>query len=183
MSDYPKMMEQLREIRGFINTECIEGYPAYAAPIHDKNELVGMILLMYSDNRQMNMEFSNKFNIISDLICDALIRAMEFEQMSNYYVEDTQILMANKFKEILAVKEQMQEKQYLDYVLLHLHRGDMTLKELSDRVCRMVRNNDVLGMGEQGEVYLLLSQTKRKDLAIISERMEKNHITFELVKG
>lgn len=183
MSDYPNMMLKLRELQGFVNTECLENYPAYAAPIHRDGELMGMILLMNTSNRQMNMEFSNKFNIISDLICDALVRAMGFEQVSDNWVPETQILKVEKFKEVLAVKSQMQEKQYSDYVLLRLKKGEFTLKDLSDRVCRLVRNNDVLGMGEDGEVYLLLSQTKRADLAIVEERMKKNDITFEIVKG
>lgn len=183
MSEYPNMMLYLRDLQGFVNTECIESYPAYAAPIHKDGELLGMILLMNTSNRQMNMEFANKFNIISDLICDALVRAMGYEQVSDNCVEDTQILKAEKFKDILAVKAQMKEKQYLDYVLLRIKKGEGSLKELSDRVCRLVRNNDVLGMGEDGEVYLLLSQTKREDLAIIEERMKKNDITFEVVKG
>ena len=54
---------------------------------------------------------------------------------------------------------------------------------MSDRVCRLVRNNDVLGIGEDGEVYLLLSQTKQSDLAIIEERMKKNNVTFKVMKG
>lgn len=183
MSDYPNMMIFLRDLQGFVNTECLEGYPAYAAPIHKDGELMGMILLMNSTNRQMNMEFANKFNIISDLICDALIRAMGFEQVSDNCVENTQILKTEKFKEVLAVKAQMQEKQYLDYVLLRLKKGESSVKDLSDRVCRLVRNNDVLGMGEDGEVYLLLSQTKHEDLAIIGERMKKNDVIFDVVKG
>lgn len=183
MSDYPNMMVFLRNLQGFVNTECLEGYPAYAAPIHKDGELMGMILLMNSSNRQMNMEFANKFNIISDLICNALIRAMGFEQVSDNCVENTQILKTEKFKELVAVKEQMREKQYLDYVLLQLKQDGGGIKMLSDKVCRLVRNNDVLGMGEDGEVYLLLSQTKETDLAIIEERMKKNGVRFEVVKG
>lgn len=183
MSDYPEMMVHLREHKGFVNTACLENYPAYAAPIHKDGELMGMILLMNSTNRQMNMEFSNKFSIISDLICDALVRAMEFEQVSKHYIEGTQILVKEKFKEILVIKEQMRGKQYLDYIMLRVHKAGMSPKELSDRVCRLVRNNDVLGMGEDGHVYLILSQTKSEDLAIIEERMHKNGITFKVMKG
>ena len=183
MSDYPKMMERLREKHGFVNIECLENYPAYAAPIHKDGKLLGMILLMNGSNRQMNMEFSNKFNIISDLICDALVRAMEFEKMSRNYLEDTQILTADKFKDILIVKEQMRGKRYLDYIMLRIYRDGAGLKEISDKVCRLVRNNDVLGMGEDGEIYLILSQTKSSDLAIIEERMHKNGISFKVMKG
>ncbi len=184
MSDYPKMIEALKEKKGFVNKECLENYPAYATPIFHNEEMQGMILLMNSTDHQMNTEFSNKFSIISDLICDALIRAMEFEQFSNNYVEGTQILQAEQFKEILSVKAHMQEKSYMDYVLLKVKRsaGD-SLKFISERISGLVRNNDVIGMGEDGEVYLLLNQTKREDLDGITARMKKQDVTFEVVKG
>ncbi len=183
MSDYPEMMKCLREKRGFVNTACLPDYPSYGAAIHKNDELTGMILLMNCTNQQMNTEFANKFNIISDLISNALIRAMEFEQYSDSYIEGTQILQVNKFKEILAIKEQMQEKQYMSYLLLRILPNGMELPELSERVCRLVRNNDIVGMGEDKQIYLLLSQTRREDLTIIEERMKKNGIMLEVVKG
>lgn len=183
ISDYPQVLEALRARQGFVNTDCYENYPAYAAPIHRDGELLGMILLMNSTDRQMNMEFANKFNIISDLISDSLIRALEFDNLSDHYVKGTQILQTEKYKEVLAVKEQMQEKQYLDYILLRIIRNGMEIEELSNQVGRLVRNNDVLGLGEDGEVYLLLSQTRKDDLKVIEERMKKNDVLFEVVKG
>lgn len=180
MSDYPNLEKQLHEGDSFVNTDCLKGYPAYAAPIHEGEKLRGMIVLMNGGDRQMNMEFLNKFNIISDLISDSLIRAMEFERLSGKYVKDTQILMTDRFREVCMVKEQMREKQYLDYVLLRLQRNGLNLKELSDRICRLVRNQDVLGMNEKSEIFLLLSQAGQKDLEVIGERLKRNGITFEI---
>jgi hypothetical protein len=182
MSSFPKMMECLNENRNFINTNCLDKYPAYAAPIQRDGRLLGIIVLMSADERQMNMEFSNKFNIISELISNSLIRAMEFENLENVYVEGTQILKEDKFNEVLAVKKQMKEKQYLDYVLLKVLHVD-ELIELSGRISGLIRNNDCMGSGPNGELYILLSQTRRDDLEVIGERMEKNGISFEVVKG
>lgn len=181
MSDYPFLEKQLYEGKSFVNTDCLEGYPAYAAPIHDKEKRMGMILLMNSGDHRMNMEFMNKFNIISDLISDSLIRAMEFERLSGKYVQDTQILIPDRFREVCMVKEQMREKQYQDYVLLRLHCDGLGLKELSDHVCRLVRSSDILGKNEKKEIFLLLSQAKKTDLEGIGERLRRNGITFENV--
>ncbi len=179
MSDYPILEKQLYEGDSFVNTDCLKGYPAYAAPIHEGEKLMGMILLMNSGDHRMNMEFLNKFNIISDLISDSLIRAMEFECLSGKYVQDTQILTADRFREVCRVKEQMREKQYQEYVLLRLHCDGMELKELSDRVCRLVRSRDILGVDEKNDVFLLLNQAEQKDLEGIGERLKRNGITFE----
>lgn len=182
ITDYPLLLKELYANGTFINRDALEGYPAYATPVFSGKELVGMIILMHADYTQMNMEFSNKFRIMTDLIRDSLIRAREYDERSKTTLEDTQILAVDKFKEILAVKQQMRQKQYLDYILLKVKREGQNLKELSDKIAGMVRNNDVLGLREDGELYLLLSQTKRADFDIVEKRMKKRQILFELVE-
>lgn len=182
ITDYPLLLASLRENATFVNREALPDYPAYGTPVFRGEELVGMILLMHADYRQMNMEFSNKFRIVSDLIRDSLIRAREYYDRNGEMLKDTRILEVEQFKELLAVKRQMREKQYLDYVLLRIQSGGRSFKELSDSISGMVRNNDVLGLGEDGSLYLLLSQTKKEDLAIVAERMQKKEISFELVE-
>lgn len=182
ITDYPLLLKELRANSTFINRDALEGYPAYATPVFSGKELVGMILLMHADYTQMNMEFSNKFRIMTDLIRDSLIRAREYDERSETTLENTQILAVDKFKEILSVKQQMRQKQYLDYILLKVRREGQNLKELSDKIAGMVRNNDVLGLREDGELYLLLSQTKRADFGIVENRMRKRQISFELVE-
>lgn len=183
LSRYPQMTAVLRENQVFVNTDCLEDYPAYATPIFRGGELLGMILLKYAADNQMSREFSNKFSIVTDLIRDSLIRAMEFYDISNHYLEGTQILEAGEFAQILDVKSQMQEKQYMEYVLLRIEQGGRSLVELSNIISSMVRANDVLGMSRENELCLLLSQTKYDDMGVISERMQKNGIQFEIVSG
>ena len=183
MSKYPSMLKELKEDHVFINLDAIPEYPAYASPVYKNDEMVGMILIKYAKNRQMNMEFGNKFNIITDLIRDSLVRAMEYEERQEKYIKGTLVVETEAFEKILQVKRQMKEKQYMDYTLLCLEKEQMTLAELSELVSKMVRNTDIIGMGEDGKVYLLLSQTSEADLDVISNRMEKNNLNFEVVKG
>lgn len=183
LKDYTIMIECLRKNEIFINKECLPGYPSYATPIFRHGELLGMILLMYADDRQMNMEFSNKFNIITDLIRDSLIRAMEYEELGDIMIADTNIVRNEKFKEMLEVKEQMRKKQYMDYVLLKIDKEHRNIAEISDKVSKIIRNNDVIGMGDDGNIYLILSQTNGEGMNVIAERMKKNSIHFEVVRS
>lgn len=183
ITDYPVLLEALRANTTFVNREALPDYPAYATPVFRGEELVGMILLMHTEYAQMNMEFSNKFRIMTDLIRDSLIRAGEYYERNGAVLEDTKILDVGQFGELLAVKRQMRQKQYLDFTLLKIHQDGRSFKELSDDISGMVRNNDVLGLGEDGGLYLLLSQTKKEDMAVVAERMKKRQISFELVEG
>lgn len=183
LSKYPTMMETLKADHVFINLEGIAEHPAYASPVYKNDELVGMILIKYAKNRQMNMEFGNKFNIITDLIRESLVRAMDYEERQKRFIEDTLILEAEAFESVLKVKRQMREKQYMDFALLRLEMGSRSLKELSETVSSMVRNTDIIGLGADGNVYLLLSQTREEDMGVISARMEKNNLAYEVVRG
>lgn len=183
LSDYPEMVEKLKNNKAFVNTTCLAEYPVYATPIYKGNELLGMILLMNADDSQMNMEFSNKLRILSDLIKDSLIRAMEYENYSDQVIEGTQIVKEEIFNEILSVNEQMREKEYLNYALLRLHHAEMSMEQLANVVAGLVRSSDVLGIGRDRALHLLLSQTGRQDLAIISERLKKYNIQFDVVKA
>ncbi len=183
LSDYPLMYDCLQQGQLFTNKSCEENYPSYASPVMREGELVGMIVLQYVEAKQMNMEFSNKFMIIADLVRDSLIRAMDYDSVTEQHtmLEGTKIMRPEKFESILRIKRQMQEKEYTEYVLLRIHREERDLTELSELVSGMVRANDVLGMGEDGEVYLLLAQTSGSGLDIVNERMHSKGIHFDEV--
>lgn len=183
MTDYPIIMEKLRANEVFENKQALEGYPAYATPIFRNENLVGMILLMKADTRQMNMEFSNKFRIVTNLIRDSLIRAMDYYDRSDVILEGTRVLSTESFQEVLEVKRQMKQKQYLEFMLLKIQMQGMCMQELSEKVSSIVRNNDVLGLGEDGNLYLLLSQTGQEDLNVVEERLQKKQIAFQVVKA
>ena len=185
ITDYPKLLESLQNNDTFVNRQALKNYPAYATPIRRDGVLVGMILITDADYSRMNIEFSNKFRIMSDMIQDSLVRAMEFYEMNQSGLTDTRILSPEKFEEILKVKNQMRKKQYLDYVMLKIAAGDdkAKLREQSVRLTGLVRENDVLGIGKDGNLYLLLSQTGKNDLSTVAKRLEDKGIMFEEVSG
>ena len=182
LTKYPMMLEQLKKDQVFINLDGLAEHPAYASPVYQNGELVGMILIKYAKNRQMNMEFGNKFNIITDLIRDSLVRAMEYEERQQRFIEGTVILEAEAFESILKVKRQMKDRQYLDFTLLKIEKNGRSLEELSATISSVVRNTDSIGLGEDGSVYLLLSQTREADMGVISGRLEKNNLSYEIVR-
>ena len=181
MTDYPKLSECLSANETFVNIDALEDYPAYATPVFRNDVLVGMILLMQADYQQMNMEFSNKFRIMTDMIRDSLIRAMDFYEQNENAVKNTRILENDRFEEILKVKQAMRKKQYLNYRMLHIFLDGAGLEAINEKLSGLVRENDVLGLGGDGGLYLLLSQTNETDLKIVETRLKTNHIRYKEV--
>lgn len=182
MSDYPEMLENLRKNETWINTLCLPDYPIYATPIFRDDQIAGLILLMKTTYQQMSMDYANKFNIVTGLIKDSLLRAMERTKLmeKDTMLANTKILNKESFKKVLEIKKQMKESDFSEYLLIKLQYENITLTELSETVSQMVRNQDVLGQGEDGNVYLLLSQTNNKYISLIAERLAKKQISFTI---
>ena len=103
--------------------------------------------------------------------------------MGEKVIEDTRILEADKFEELLDVKKRMRRKQYSDYVLLEIEvKDDRKLNEISRRISGLVRENDVLGIGKDGKLCLLLSQTSSADMKAVAGRLLNSGIEFEQVR-
>ena len=183
LSDYPKVLDKISQNKLFVNLEGTEGYPAYVAPIYRNCNLEGILVLKYAKNINMNTEFANKFSIVADLIRDSLFRAYDYNEQTYRYVDNTQFLEADAFEEIIKIKDEMRDSEYIDYVLLKIERGNRTLEEFITIVGGMIRSTDIMGLAKNGETYLLLSQTRRDNMSVVEERMKKNDIEFEVVKG
>ena len=183
LSDYNELLNCLIENETYVNRNALKNYPAYAAPIFRNDELLGMIMLMKVEYSEMNMEYLNKFRIITDLIKDSLVRAMEYNETNGQILEDTRILNAGQFAQVLKMKRQMRKKQYLDFALIRIEQGGRSLKTLNDIIGRIVRENDVMGLDENNDLYLILSQSKQTDVDIVAERMKKSGITFTVIEA
>lgn len=183
ISNYEEMENVIRQGQLFVNTDCLPNYPAYAKAILKDGEMIAVVLLVHAADTQMNMEYANKFTIVTELIKDSLIRAVEVEDLSDSYIEGTQILKTEKFLEILHIKQQMREKEYLEFTIMRVENTDMSLEEIGKQVTLRLRNNDVVGLGENGKVYMILSQMNEKGISIITERMAKNHLEVKVLKG
>lgn len=68
----------------------------------------------------------------------------------------------------------MREEQLASYTLLKLDYPQMSLAEADAVLQKSVRENDVWGISEKEELFLILSQTDRKVLPIILARLEKS---------
>lgn len=72
--------------------------------------------------------------------------------------QDTHVLKTEFFVERLRLCHTMREKHLASYVLLALSHPGMSLPQADAKLQRLVRGNDVWGISEDRELYLILSQ-------------------------
>jgi len=178
---FPELRESAGNGQLFVNRECKEGYPSYAIPIRHEEKCYGLIEVVQAGDSQMNIEFSNKLSILSNLVTSHLLHAIRDSAAENKYIENTNILLADAFAKILEVRRNMRDKEYADYALLKILRGEDSLEEIDKKMSGTTRSSDFLGLDENGEVYLLLTQTGTKGVELVGERLKKHGISYEIV--
>jgi len=183
LSDYSELYRTVRNRETWVNIACIPEYPAYATPIYREDKMVGLIAIYNVSDYQLSQEYCNKISIVSGLIQEFLVRAIERSELieQDTMIKDTKIMKQEYFGEIVAVKKQMKEKKFSEYVMVRLKQGEESLQELSNKLIGLLRNNDVVGQGDDGEIYIMLSQTNAKYISIIEKRMKENCIYFDIV--
>ena len=109
------------------------------------------------------------------LVETSLLRALEYQKAVEYrqYVKGTHILKTEYFEERLKVQHDMREQKLASYVLLKVEYSEMSLKEADEILRSKVRENDVWGISESKELYLMLVQTDKEALPIILARLKQ----------
>ena len=175
LSEYSAAMEELENGNVWANREFLEKYPMYMAGVRKNGELVMLICIQQASREQMSLYFLNLFKILSGLVETSLLRALEYQKAVEYrqYVKGTHILKTEYFEERLKVQHDMREQKLASYVLLKVEYSEMSLKEADEILRSKVRENDVWGISESKELYLMLVQTDKEALPNILARLKQ----------
>lgn len=176
LDDYLEAKETIVSGKVWVNRNFLDGYPMYMNGIHKDGELVMLIFIQEVGNEQLSLYYLNLFQILCGLVETALLRALEYQEAikNRQYVQGTRILKQEYFEERLYSFHSMREENRASYVLLKLEYPKMTLEEADTALQASVRENDVWGISEEGELFLILSQTDRSSLPIILARLEND---------
>ena len=84
LDDLPECMHELEKSGSWINRAFLKGQPDYAYGIYRDYVLLGMITIQEVQHRQMSLEYRNRFQIVSEMIRDAFLRAVDYEKAIGY---------------------------------------------------------------------------------------------------
>lgn len=182
ISKYQTAISELEDGNVWVNRELLPDYPAYMAGIRKNKELVMIVCIKEVRSDQMTLYYMNLFKILCGLVEVALLRALEYQEAAKnmQYVEGTHILKTSYFMERLETFHAMQDEMVASYILLRLEHPGKSKEEADQILQHLIRANDVWGISEEGELYLILSQTDKESLPIVSGRLKKaGIITYE----
>lgn len=183
LEDMPECVKCLEMGETWVNKERKENYPDYAYGIFRENVLVGIIVIQTSEYSQMSMEYLNRFNIIAGLISDSLVRATSYQELSEkaMMIDGTKIMKQEYFAKELEAQQLLKDNNRANYILLRVVTQEEDYLVISNQLQRVTRKNDILGIGEDGKVYILLSQADKSNMSAINQRMAQGGVEVEKV--
>lgn len=185
LEDIPECRKTLESGETWVNKERLEGQPDYAYGVYRDNVLSGMITIQEATYEQMSIEYMNRFNIVSGLISDSLIRAANYQELSErrVMIKGTKIMRYEQFAKEVAAQKRLQENQRANYILLRVITEETDYESINAQLLSVTRKNDMLGVGGDGKVYILLSQADYSSIGIIYDRMNKGGVQVERVES
>ena len=77
--------------------------------------------------------------------------------------------------------ERLAEAGLASYALIRFDSKDK--EYISASLKGLVRNNDIVGADDDGSLFLVLTQTNRKAISIVGERLDKKGLKYEIIVG
>lgn len=183
LESYQAAMPALLSGEVWSNTDLLEGYPKYLAGIRRDGELVLLISIQEAAYSQMSLYYQNLIKILCGLVEVSLLRALEYQQAvrSERCIGSTGILREKYFREQLKIMRAMQEGHMAKYTMLALDCQGMTLEEADSILRSKIRENDILGASEKGDLFLILAQTSLDYAQRVIDRIRQAGIGCQAV--
>lgn len=156
----------------WFNASLDPGLPSYVAGIRSEGELVVLVMVFDATYDQASSYYMNLIRILTGLMENFLVRAWHDEQARTAarHVPGTGLLTTDELKAELASLQEMRERQVGDYRMLEVVAEGKPLPDVWKALSHQLRSTDYAGVGNNGQVYVLLRQVDDSTLQIVEKR-------------
>ena len=178
--------EVLSKKKVFINRTLEEGLPMMANAIYEGDELKNIIMLWEIPWEKMTLGQANTLQVISLLIQNAVIRANRYLEVlhSQRFIENTRILNTEAFSELYNAYANAVKRHLTVFTLLRVITGGEDVISASEKIITKLRYSDYLGLGDDGKLYILLTNTNLENSVFVRNRLaELGYETMVLQEG
>ena len=159
-----KLSEVLGDHKVYINRELDEQYPMMASAIYSEDEM-----------QAMTMGQADYLVVCGYLIQNAVVHATRYLSLlhSERYLEGTEILNRESFHTLARSFLRARESGLTECVLMEVSSFTRSLTEAGLDVRKSLRSSDYVGVGENGRLHVLLSNTGKEEAAIVGTRFRE----------
>lgn len=169
----------------WVNRDRLQGYPEYAVPLYREGTPIALIVLQTVRYDQMATYYENLVRILCGLVKISLVRALSYTERieSEMYLPGSRILVPDYFKKILQVREDLVQKGMAEYMVLKVTATADNRIKVAEKLNELIRVTDVLGLDQEGILYLCLAQTNRQNVRAVLDRIAASGVSVELETG
>lgn len=156
--------------------------PAMVLPVASSKGCEAVIVIKELPMESMSLYSVNLLRTLLILISETMEKALHYENAmrKERYIEDTDILCAKEFQKAVELAEEKKQRELADYGILKLDTG-LDLAEAYEKVGSVFRQMDILGINENGELYVLLANASNQDISAVLERLKTKKIAAKEV--
>jgi len=173
----------------FVNKGLVHDWPMMISPVVVNDSAVALICIYAMDFESISLYKQNLLKTVAALVKTALGKAYQYEEAIRHkkYINETNVLKAEYFTEILVSKIKAREVNHTEFTVLKVTEPKWEENELHLTAAGSIRDFDYLGVNETNELLLLLTNTGPKEADMVIKRFgEKGlpviNITEESVK-
>ena len=172
---YTQIMEAVCGGKVWVNTALAEDLPMYAAGVYRDGKPIVLVLLHNATELQQGLYYMNLLRITCGLIQGSMLRAIAFSEAtrSNQYYPDSMLLRPEWMNKRIEICKQMQQRGHARYFLLEIELNGAAPVVAANDIAGQLRKSDVLGLSDDGRMLLLLPQTAKENLPVVTERLSR----------
>lgn len=181
-----ELYETLRDGQVYINRKLEEKLPLMASAIYDDEKNMTLIIMIWGIPwESMTLGQANQLVVIGSLIREAVMRANKYLKAleSDRYIEGTKMLEPEAFTSLVNAYLKAEGDGLTDCVLLGLHReSEIDYAAVSEWVTQYLRKGDYLGLMDNKQMGLLLSNTNKENATHVIDRLKEAGFETEILE-
>lgn len=184
LDDYSSVLETLKKNDIWFNNEIKEGFPTYVAGIKNEGAVTVLIMIYQVEYLQISTYYSNLIRILSGLMENFIIKAFEYQKaaMETIFIEGTNIAKSDYLAQQFEIQKEMMDNNRTSFRLIRFDIEDRTLTQIDEMFQSKIRNNDIVGLGSDGRVYLIAAQVDENSEGIVLKRFRDMGLKCEVVE-
>lgn len=186
IDDYPQWKNIIIEKEIYKNDSFNPSMPAMAAPIVYDERVIALVLIEEMEFEKLSLYYYNLFKVVISLVSASITKAYLYEEaiVENSYFPGTLIMREEEFKKLINIRYEAMQNKLTVFTILQVEDCNdyETIKSKAKLASSKIRENDYLGIWEDGRLYILLSNTNEEDTKTVVNRLEKAGVFCKTAK-
>ncbi|WKY49200.1 NAD(P)-dependent oxidoreductase [Eubacteriaceae bacterium ES3] len=184
LQNFSGLSETIKTKGVFMNRTLKAGYPMLASGTYNEEKLEVIIMVWSMEIDKINLHVSNMLSMASKSIERSMSRAVTYMNSvkQDAYIAGTNILETKAFRNMLEIYCQGEYEGILEYSLLIVLFSEFSEEQLFKKLDHVTRETDYLGLGTDGKVYVLLTNSNELETKNVIGRFAENGIDVASVK-